>query len=65
MDLICHQRWIVRQRWKAPAPLTVSFMRRFVKLGHLSPLAAVADALIDVVICSVEGFRVPSVSAAL
>lgn len=56
---------MVCQHWKAAAPLTVSFMRRFVKLGRLSQLAAVADALIDVVICSVEGFRVPSVSSTL
>lgn len=41
----------------------MSFMRRFVKLGHLSQLAAIADALIDVVICSVEGFHIPSVSS--
>lgn len=33
----------------------------FVQLGHLSWLAAMADALIDVVICSVEGFCIPSV----
>lgn len=44
---------------KAPAPLTVSFMRRFVKRGRLSQLAAVADALIDAVIRSVEGFSRP------
>lgn len=40
-------------------------MRHFVKLGHLSQLEAVADALIDVVICSVESFPIPSVSPAV
>lgn len=53
------------QHWKAPAPLAVSFMRRFVKLGRLSQLAATADALIDAVICPVEGLRVPSVRSTL
>lgn len=47
---------------EAAAPLTLSFTRHFVKLGHLSQLVTMADALIDVVICSVESLRVPSVS---
>lgn len=62
MELICHKRQITCQHWKAPAPLTLSFVRHFVKLGHLSQLAAMADARIDVVICFVETLHIPSVS---
>ena len=61
MDLICHKRWIVRQHWMAPASLTVSFVRHFVKLGLLSQLTAIPGPLIDVASYSAEGFCIPSV----
>lgn len=43
----------------APVSLTVSFVRRFVKLGLLSQLTAIPDPLIDVSSYSAEGLLHP------
>lgn len=42
------------------ASLTVSFVRHFAKLGLLSQLTAILDALIDAIIYSTEGLFSPS-----
>lgn len=62
MDLICHKRWIVRQRWMPDVSLTVGFVRHLVKLGLLSQLTAIPGPLIDVASYSAGGFCVASVT---